>query len=245
MAETIDGVIEELDAAIQWARENDSRLGYFPALYRKVTVAVRDGIRDNYFDDGERMARLDVIFANRYLDAFYAFRRGGRLTAAWQAAFDSAGQWRPIVLQHLLLGINAHINLDLGIAAAAIAPGEALPELRDDFNRINQILADLVAEVQASLTQVWPALRALTWGRSDDAIVNFSMERARESAWRVAEDLAALPSEQHAAYIAKLDRQVENRAHILERPGVLLSSILLGVRIRERGSVAEIIDLFG
>ena len=29
-----------------------------------------------------------------------------------------AGRWRPIVLQHLLLGINAHINLDLGVTAS-------------------------------------------------------------------------------------------------------------------------------
>lgn len=48
--------------------------------------------------------------------------------------------WRPLILQHLLLGINAHINLDLGIAAAQTSPGDDLPDLRNDFVEINRVL---------------------------------------------------------------------------------------------------------
>ena len=69
-AETIDQVIEQLDDIIDWSIIRSSRLGYFAALYRKVTIKVKDGIRDGYFEDAERMERLDVIFANRYLEAF-------------------------------------------------------------------------------------------------------------------------------------------------------------------------------
>jgi hypothetical protein len=39
---------------------------------------------------------------------------------------------RHLVTQHLLLGINAHINLDLGVAAAAAAPSGDVEEVRDD-----------------------------------------------------------------------------------------------------------------
>ena len=62
-AETIDQVIRQLDDIIDWSIRNDSRLGYFAALYRKVTLQVKSGITDGFFEDAERMERLDVIFA--------------------------------------------------------------------------------------------------------------------------------------------------------------------------------------
>lgn len=100
----------------------ESRLGYFAALYRRVTMAVKQGVADNIFQDGARMERLDVIFANRYLDALQEFRNGQPTTMSWRAAFQAAAHWYPLVLQQLLVGMNAHINLDLGVAAACCAP---------------------------------------------------------------------------------------------------------------------------
>lgn len=60
------------------AIQSQSRLGYFAALYNRVTMAVRDGIHAGAFDDTERMARLDVVFANRSIAAYEQFRGGGR-----------------------------------------------------------------------------------------------------------------------------------------------------------------------
>ena len=125
-AATIDEVIAQLDEVIDRARREGSRVGYFPALYRKVTVAVKEGIAAGRFEDGQRMERLDVVFANRYLEAMAAWRAGEPPTRSWQLSFEAAGRWWPIVLQHLLLGMNAHINLDLGVAAARTAPGAEL-----------------------------------------------------------------------------------------------------------------------
>jgi hypothetical protein len=71
--ETIDQVIDQLTEIIDWSRTTNSRLGYFAALYRKVTIKVKEGIAENFFDDGERMERMDVIFANRYLAAVEAY----------------------------------------------------------------------------------------------------------------------------------------------------------------------------
>ena len=160
-ASTIDEVIENLDGVIARARRQDSRAGYFPALYRKVTVRVKEGIRDGVFEDGERMERLDVIFASRYLEAVSAVARGEPTTRSWAVSFRAARSWWPIVLQHLLLGMNAHINLDLGIAAARTAPGAELASLENDFNTINDVLAKLVNGVKEELTAVWPRLRRL------------------------------------------------------------------------------------
>ena len=42
--QTIDEVISALDTIVQQSYDKASRLGYFAALYRRVTCAVRDGI---------------------------------------------------------------------------------------------------------------------------------------------------------------------------------------------------------
>ena len=85
------------------------------------------------FDDGERMERLDVIFANFYIDAFEQYQNNQVITRSWKFAFETSERWWPIVLQHLLLGMNAHINLDLGVAAARTSPGDAIQELENEL----------------------------------------------------------------------------------------------------------------
>ena len=244
-AHSIDEVIEQLDATIEWARANNSRLGYFPALYRRVTLRVKEGVADGSFDDGPRMERLDVIFANRYLAALAAWRGPGRPTAAWDYAFTQGGQFWPIVLQHLLLGINAHINLDLGIAAARTVPADELETLRDDFNRINEILAALVGDVQQELAQVWPLLRWFNryLGTVDDKIINFSMERARDLAWATAQRLAPLTEAEQQRDIAQLDHEVVRVARLVRHPGSILSTVGKIVRLGERKTIAQTIEI--
>ncbi len=244
-AHHIDEVIRNLEHIIAITRREGNRLGYFPALYRKVTLEVAKGIQQGRFDDGERMERLDVIFANRYLDAIEAHQRGGVPARCWRIAFDAAHDWWPIVLQHLLLGINAHINLDLGIAAATTCPDSSLPALKEDFDRINEILASLVDGVKGDLTAVWPMLSLLdrVSGSIDDAVINFSMAKARNSAWNVAQTLAAKPASQWPALISQLDDRVAFLARRVRHPGWLQGTVLRAIRIGERGSVSEVIDL--
>ena len=68
-ATTIDEVISALDDILAISKVKKSRAGYFAALYRKVTLAVKNGIASGIYEDGKRMEKLDVIFANRYLAA--------------------------------------------------------------------------------------------------------------------------------------------------------------------------------
>lgn len=245
LAHSIDDVIEQLDTTVEWARANNSRLGYFPALYRWVTLKVKQGVDEGFFDDGPRMERLDVIFANRYLAALEAWRGGSRPTAAWDYTFTQAGQYWPIVLQHLLLGINAHINLDLGIAAARTVPADELEALRADFNRINEILTSLVADVQQELAQVWPLLRLFNrlLGTVDDKIINFSMERARDFAWATAQRLAPLTEDEQQREIARLDSEVVKIAELIRHPGLVLGSAVKLVRLGEHKTIAETIEI--
>ncbi len=242
---TIDEVIERLDVIVDWARREQSRLGYFAALYRGVTLRVKEGIAQGQFSDGTLMERLDVVFADRYLLAWEQYRRGVPTTRSWERAFKAAESWRPIVLQHLLLGINAHINLDLGIACALVAPGDELPGLQQDFDAINEILCAMTDEVQDKLGRVWPYMRIcdLVGCRTDEAVFNFSLRRARDAAWSVARRLAPLDAEQMAKEIEYVDRDTALLARVVRHPGIIASLGLLAVRLSEKKDVPRIIDL--
>jgi hypothetical protein len=158
---TIDEVSEHLDDSIAYARRAKSRLGYFAALYRNVTIKVKEGILAGSFEDAARMERFDVTFANRYLDALERYRRGEEPGKCWRTSFRAAESWPPIVLQHLLLGINAHINLDLGVATAQTSPGAQLVGLRRDFDSINDILCSMLDDVQDRLALVSPRMNVI------------------------------------------------------------------------------------
>lgn len=244
-AKTIDEVIQALTGIIEDSLERESRIGYFAALYRKVTVNIRDKIAEGHFDDGARMERLDVIFANRYLDAVQARRLNAPCSEVWTFAFDVAEHRSPIVLQHLLLGMNAHINLDLGIAAAEAVAPEALPQLRGDFNRINGVLAGLVNEVRAELAEIWTTLRLFNryLGPVQTEIINFSMEQARDQAWSVAERLSPLSGDARSDAIREIDREFMAFGQLIRYPGPKLRIATALVRIGERGSVRRKIEI--
>lgn len=242
---TIDEVITGLDSVIDWAYAHNSRLGYFACLYRRVTLDVKNGIAEGFFQDGRRMEALDVIFANRYLAAVDQYWRGEQPTAAWQVSFDSARTWRLVVLQHLLLGMNAHIHLDLGIAAAQTVPDGKVKAMHADFVRINEILARMVDETRLRLNRVWPAVKplALAAGNADSAIVNLVLARSRNRSWEAACRLAAMPAADQPAFIDRLDTWTTRRSRLICRPSYTLSALLLLVRLRERGNVARHLDL--
>jgi hypothetical protein len=216
-AQTIDEVIQLLDSIIDDALATQNRIGYFPALYRRVTAAVKTGVEQGAFEDGERMQRLDVAFANRY---FAAYIHEQPLTTSWQIAFAATRSRSPMLLQHLLLGMNAHINLDLGIAAALIAPGEAIQSIKHDFFKINMILASLVSECVAEFGKIWPII---AWGNQmleskEDMLIAFGMDEARSSAWDTALAFAPLTGTAWADKLTNQDRWVHSLGQQVYHP---------------------------
>lgn len=187
---TIDEVIHQLEELIDECIATKNRIGYFAALYHKVTVRVKEGILKKEFEDGVRMERLDVIFANRYLEAVHQFRNKQTPSGSWLAAFDATKKRSTLVLQQLLLGMNAHINLDLGIAAVDTTTGVEIDTIRSDFNSINNIIGSLVFEVMNEINRVSPLLSLFGFHATNESIlIQFSITNARDGAWNFAEDL--------------------------------------------------------
>jgi hypothetical protein len=241
---TIDEVIAAFDALIAGDIQRRSRLGYFAALYRGVTIRVKEDIAAGRFDNGPRMERLDVTFANRYLTALEQFRLGEAPSRCWGVAFDAAMRWWPLILQQLLLGMNAHINFDLGIAAATICPGDELPALRRDFDEINAILASLVNQVIGEINEVSPGIKLLDRidPSADDANINFSMTRARACAWDFASTLAPLAPAAWGPVLDLHDRAITDLGRLIfHPPGILFNLGLLLIRLRESSDVPSVI----
>ena len=244
-ASSVEEVLAELDRIIETSRKKSSRLGYFPAMYRQVTAEVeRRAETTTFFDDDEKMRRLVVIFANHYLAAYRDFQAGRPIPQAWQVAFDAADRYWPIVLQHLLLGMNAHINLDLAIAVVETA-GDALEDMRHDYMRINDVLAENIDHIQVQLARIWPMLKLLDRiaGRSEEAVMNFSLSKARDCAWQEAVELAKLQGEQRAAHIDALDRRVTLLGRAILHPGITTSALNKAIRLGEKQDVSKVIDL--
>ncbi|MGW1671392.1 DUF5995 family protein [Streptomyces sp. NPDC002324] len=242
-AENIDEVVDGLAGIVREAVRSGDRVGYFAALYRQVTAEVRAGIHAGLFDDGARMDRFDTFFGNRYFDAYDAWRRDRGGPRCWRQAFGLLDDGDTIIVQHLLLGVNAHINLDLAVAAARTSPGEAIHALRHDFLLINDILARVALAVQDSVGALSPLMSLLDrlGARTDERILDFSVRQSRAEAWHNAVLLAGQNEEERAATIERLDVRAAVLARLVARPGGLVRPALQLIRGTESDDVPAVI----
>jgi hypothetical protein len=150
------------------------------------------------------------VFAERYLDALATFQSGHVTTRSWTLAFRACADPGLLAIQHLLAGMNAHINLDLGIAAAQVGSDGELLQLKSDFDLINTILAGQVNAVSAELAAISPLIGNLEQldMRSATSLINFNIVAARDAAWCAAERLAGEPPFLHGVTIDGLDLAV-------------------------------------
>lgn len=241
---TIEDVLARLDEIIRETKRENDTSGYFAALYRKVTQRIREEVEAGNFGDNDRMVKLDVVFAKRYLDAYQLYRKHEPVTRSWEKAFRLSESYWPVVMQHLLIGMNAHINLDLGIAAAEVSGKGEIGDLKNDFYRINSILTSLVDEVQENLSTVWPPLRWVLkkTGQYDNLLTDFSMRIARDGAWKFAKVLSLAEEGEVNKCIEIRDEAVASKAALITEPGPYVSLLLKIVRLGETGTISEKIE---
>jgi hypothetical protein len=243
---TFDTCLAQFEVVIERSRREQDRVGLFAAMYAGVTRSVRARCGEGAFAEPVRMERFVTAFADRYFAAHDAWRDGQRAPAVWTSAFEAGRRWRPIVLQHLLLGMNAHINLDLGVVTAELAGDpDRLTALRPDFDAVNDVLATMVDPAQRALSAAspWFGLVDSFGARSDEALINFSLRRARQQAWALAERLVELPVDKQGAEIDRVDQAVDGIAHRILHPGVALSTGMLVVRLREPWRATKALDI--
>ncbi len=119
-----------------------------------------------------------------------------------------------------------------------------MSQIKRDFDEISVLLAELVDDVQARIGIVSPWLGLLdrAGGRSDEALVNFSMRKARDAAWDLAERLAPLDRPQQAPVIERRDRAMARFARVIRTPGIVGTLATVAIRLRESSDVRRVID---
>jgi hypothetical protein len=221
----------------------DDASGYFPAMYARITSEVETAAAAGRFADPPRME----AFARAFAEWYPRLRHDdGRVPGCWQAASDVAGDGRLMIVQHLLLGINAHVNHDLPQVVVALAPrGTDLAGMRADFDAVNDILAESLPMVLSSLGTVsrWVNTAAVLGG---GRLFDFSLQMARCRAWEAAVRMHALADDDRAEYAVELDRLVRVLAYMVVHPGPVSSlGVAVGRRCEERDPRAVTRKLLG
>lgn len=241
---TIQDVLDRLDSIIKEAITTNDRLGLFAYVYRRTTAEIQKEIKVKNFEDNERLEKMDVIFANLYLDAYRDYRDNKEVSESWAFAFTNKDE--PLtVLQHILMGMNTHINLDLAIATSQSMIGEELSEIENDFNKVNDVLFNIVNELQERLGKVSPLLFLLDWTgkNSDEKVIDFSMRKARGQSWNSANLLWALGNDGQDGAIRKLDSVVLKINKIIKKPrSRVIGFVLKAIARFEEKNVGKIIS---
>ena len=244
LPKTINEVLNELNTIVEQSIEENNRAGLFAYVYYRTTLQIKTAIEAGDFEDNKRMEDFDVVFANLYLKAYYDYKAKQPVSQAWQMAFD-ADLKNLSVLQHVLLGMNAHINLDLGISACQTMQGKNFLDLESDFVKVNAILASIVKELQTRIARVSPLLFLLDWvsGNKDEKIINFSMAKARQFAWHLAKDLWDLEDIAYKNRIQAADDFVTTLSQgVIKPPGVLLPFVLEIIKRFESANIYKVIE---
>lgn len=244
---SIDALIGRMTGQLAALEASGDARRYFHATYLRTTVAVRDALRRGVFLDADWVERWDVVFAELYLDALDLWDAERTAPEPWTVAFTAAAEGGLPPLRHVLLGMNAHINLDLPQACIACITDEefadeALLARRSlDHQRIDGVLIDRVRQEDRELMKVErPGDRTLL----DRALIPFNrlstkrfLVEARRKVWRNAGLLSDARRRGHLdVRLAELESAVRDRVAELRAPGQVV------LRLARDGFGVELVD---
>jgi hypothetical protein len=245
---SVHGALSALDqVTARLLAEGDARAA-FPDIYGIITRRVAETVElserpgldgaategsDVRFERPRWISRLAGRFCARYLDTLRWSLEGERQdTGAWDATYASCALPGTLPLQHVLLGLSAHINFDLaiGIHETIVEFGATdaatLQRYRHDHDVVNDLLRGSIPEAFEHLAArhrceaaraiyprgyavaEWVAMRVLTsW-------------RAR--VWDDAMELLAAPTvPKRDAVVQRMERLSRRYARLLALPGLV------------------------
>lgn len=241
-ADDLERILARMERRLDELRAVGDDRRIFLAVYATMTRAVHDGTRTGRFMDPAWTAALTARFAGLYFEAAGAWESGGAACPRpWCAAFAAAGQPRVSVIEHALLGINAHIVYDLPFAVAATMReagdvvdgrlhGDTLVRRRHDYEVVNHILAETIASAQTVLSResrVSALLDTLAL-RLDEYAAEALLRVSRTQGWHNALAIAvARDDAEEEAVRQHLDRVACSYVHRLD-----VTQFVPGVRVR-------------
>jgi hypothetical protein len=239
----IEALIERMKELLQPMEAAGDPKRIFHATYLRTTIAVAEEInRPGGFADPGWTERWDVAFADLYLEALEQLQAGEQPARPWAIAFG-ARPGLPVV-NHLLLGMNAHINYDLPQAILAVITDEEFDDAEliarreADHRAIDGILASRVSAEGDKLTSIYgpgSLLNRLLKPFNQSGTRHFLRE-ARRKVWANAMSLnqaRRTGAGVYAARLAELEELSAAKVNELQAPGqVLLRLAVTGFGVR-------------
>jgi len=187
--------LTEMATAVAEMEATGDRRVIFLECYRMMTANVLTAVNEGRFHDGPWVARLLHRFADYYFEALACYNRGEPCAAVWQQTFDAARE-EAHVLQHLFLGVNAHINYDLTLCLVDMLQPEwgnldeagRMGRYRD-HTLINELIAGTIDAVQDEVVEPrGRGMALLDWlgGPLDEWLTAKLISRWREEVWETA-----------------------------------------------------------
>lgn len=214
----------------RWEAAHDRR-AIFLGCYRLMTRNMLEAIDAGRFQDDAWVSQLLHRFADYYFDALDLYDQQRLDTpAVWQIAFNATRDEDVTTLQHLLLGVNAHINFDLVFTLVdQLAPewaaltDEQRAQRHADHTLVNRIIGETIDVVQDQVIESfspWTNWLDKLLGPVDEWLTSRLISHWREEVWDNAVRYleAATPEERDA-----LRQRVEEQA-------VRLGSDMLKIR---------------
>jgi hypothetical protein len=189
-----DPVLQRISALVaEWEQAHDRR-SIFLGCYRLMTANMLVAIDEGRFHDGEWVSRLLHHFAQYYFNALELYDlHSGDTPQVWRLAHDATHQEKVMTLQHLMLGVNAHINYDLVFALHdLLAPewaGLSADQRRQRFNDhtlVNKIIGETIDAVQDQVIDQhspWYHLVDKLLGPTDEWLTSRLIAHWRNEVW--------------------------------------------------------------
>jgi hypothetical protein len=212
--------LARMDALLaEWNVDGDRR-DVFLRCYRMMTANMHTAIGSRSFEDVAWVDQFLRRFAEFYFDALAAWESdASQAPRVWQLAHESTRRADAAILQHLLLGVNAHINYDLVLTVDELLAGEwhaMLPHERAtrhrDYCRVNDIIASTIDAVQDDILSPSIPLASLldrVMGRLDEYLISRLITSWRDHTWESAIALVDAPD---ADARTRIIGEVEHRA---------------------------------
>lgn len=207
----------------EWKEKGDRRC-IFAEAYGTMTANMLDSLTGLDYQDAAWVNRLLHRFADYYFDAVDAYESGGRCPEVWHMALEASVRDDYHPLQHLFLGINAHINYDLAFAIADVTEDwtDLEEELRSvrraDHDSVNLIIARTVDEVQSTIiAPLSPALGLVDrlLGRADEWAFSSLVAGWRDAVWVDAVELMEAVDADRGKVVERIETRARETADLV------------------------------
>ena len=133
----------------------DDLRGVFATAYLHITQSIGAALEQDTFQNNLWSREYLVCFANLYREAILNYELGntGQVPKSWKIAFNLTKNDEGYIIQHLLLGINAHINHDLTLALHKVSIDPNREEKYQDHTDINIILEKATDGLKQSVAE--------------------------------------------------------------------------------------------